>query len=333
MMTYEMFKEIVADRIMDYMPEEFKDRKITMSSVEKVNQQRDAISFMGCKEDETKISPNLYLDTLYEEYRHYEDIELVLAKGAEDMCRYFKEGVEMIENWDLKEIREHVIFQLINTEQNKEYLETLPHREYLDLSIIYRWIVDKEENGLVSAIITNQVAEAKGLSEDELFFYASNNTKELAPPTVKPMSIIIEELMTDETIPFDLQDAIEHGVELEEPMVVITNEMRHFGASAMLDNRILDAVTQLFQSPVYILPSSIHETIAIPTKDTSPEMLADMVHEINETQVDVSERLSNQVYHYDPEIRKLTMATDTPHKELTGHREDKLFEVTRGAVR
>ena len=58
-----------------------------------------------------------------------------------------------------------------------------------------------------------------------------------------------------------------------------------------------------------------------------------MVEEINGTQVDVGERLSNQVYHYDRTTRKLSMATDTPNKSLSDYREHQEHEMTRGPVR
>ena len=35
-------------------------------------------------------------------------------------------------------------------------------------------------------------------------------------------------------------------------------------------------------------------------------------------EVSLDERLSNQVYHYDKDLRKLTLATDTPNKRLDG---------------
>ena len=43
-----------------------------------------------------------------------------------------------------------------------------------------------------------------------------------------------------------------------------------------------------------------------------------MVAEINMGQVALDERLSNQVYHYDKDLRKVTLATDTPNKRLDG---------------
>lgn len=41
-----------------------------------------------------------------------------------------------------------------------------------------------------------------------------------------------------------------------------------------------------------------------------------MVYEINMEQVDINDRLSNQVYHYDKDLRTLRLATDTMNKSL-----------------
>ena len=67
---------------------------------------------------------------------------------------------------------------------------------------------------------------------------------------------------------------------------------------------------------LYILPSSVHEVIAVPADFDSPEELAEMVYEINMEQVDINDRLSNQVYHYDRDLRTLRLATDTINKSL-----------------
>ena len=64
--------------------------------------------------------------------------------------------------------------------------------------------------------------------------------------------------------------------------------------------------------------SHMHEVIAVSSDMGSPEMLAQMVVEVNMQEVSLDERLSNQVYHYDKDLRKLTLATDTPNKRLDG---------------
>lgn len=334
MMNYEMFKELFSQKITDYMPEEYKDRKIALASVDKINQKRDALTFMVTEED-IPLSPNLYLDSLYEEYLYYEDIEPVLQKAAIEMCKHLEKGMHLIDKVRIEEMKDHIIFQVINTEQNREYLENLPHREYQDLSIIYRWLLQNDENGISSAVINNQLAEHKGISESELFFYATQNTRELAPIMVKPLHLIVDELVSGEDISFDLQEAIEQGIDLDESMVVITNEMKSFGAASILYGDVLQDVAKLFQSDFYLLPSSIHEMLAIAVSDNTPDpaTLADMVREINESQVEIGERLSNQVYHYDAQTRKLSMATDTPYKKLDHTHEEKVLPMDRAATR
>ena len=60
----------------------------------------------------------------------------------------------------------------------------------------------------------------------------------------------------------------------------------------------------------------MHEVIAVSSSMGDPNELAQMVAEINMDQVSLDERLSNQVYHYDKDLRKLSLATDTPNKRL-----------------
>ena len=80
----------------------------------------------------------------------------------------------------------------------------------------------------------------------------------------------------------------------------------------------LHELAESLESDLYILPSSVHEVIAVSSDMGSPEMLAQMVVEVNMQEVSLDERLSNQVYHYDKDLRKLTLATDTPNKRLDG---------------
>ena len=57
-----------------------------------------------------------------------------------------------------------------------------------------------------------------------------------------------------------------------------------------------------------VLPSSLHETIVLPSREEAEyKRLADMVREVNDTQVDAEERLSYHVYVYsrDEEVLKI----------------------------
>ena len=43
MMDYTMFKELVQDKFMDYMPEKYRDGKLTINKVTKINGTKDGL--------------------------------------------------------------------------------------------------------------------------------------------------------------------------------------------------------------------------------------------------------------------------------------------------
>ena len=62
----------------------------------------------------------------------------------------------------------------MNTMQNEDMLKNLPHRDFQDLSVIYRWVVSVEQQGLSSVVINNHVAESLGMGEEQLFRAAAD---------------------------------------------------------------------------------------------------------------------------------------------------------------
>ena len=62
MMNYEIFKEVVKEKFMDYMPDNFKGMELVVMPVEKVNMTYDGISIRG---KDTNISPTIYINDMY----------------------------------------------------------------------------------------------------------------------------------------------------------------------------------------------------------------------------------------------------------------------------
>ena len=46
MMNYEIFKDVVEEKFMDYMPDEFKNAKLAIAPVQKVNVTLDGLSIL-----------------------------------------------------------------------------------------------------------------------------------------------------------------------------------------------------------------------------------------------------------------------------------------------
>ncbi len=319
MMNYELFKAVVGDKILGYMPSEYQDSKVDINSVSKVNQTLDGLNIIPTDDRDIKVVPCIYLNDMYENYKECNDLEEVLKKAATSMEKAFYQGPDTSHMLDYEQAKNNIIMQLVNTGQNKEMLENLPHREFQDLSIIYRWLVDKDREGIASAMVNVNLAEKLGMNEEQLFQAAVVNTKSLLPPTYRSMNDVIREMfMKDGIMPLEFMDMIVEEVPDDHAMYVISNDKGINGAASMLYEDGLHELAEKLGSDLYIMPSSVHEVIAVSVNIGDPNELAQMVAEINMEDVPLEERLSNQVYHYDKDLRKLSLATDTPNKRLDG---------------
>ena len=316
MMNYEIFKEVVAEKFMDYMPEQYQGMRLRVEPVNKVNKVLDGITLVGSGAGRS-VSPTLYINHMYEHYLETENLQEVLQSAARRMDMAFKEMPE-VGDVNLEGAKDNIVFQVINTLQNEDMLRDMPHREFQDLSIIYRWVVKVDENGIQSSAIRNNLAEQLGMNEEQLFKCAVENTRRIFPPTVKSMNDVIREMFISDGMPAEVADMMIGEMPEDKMMWVISNDRGINGAGSMLYEDNLHKLAMKLETDLYILPSSVHECIAVSTNVGDPYELAEMVSEINMGQVALEDRLSNQVYHYDKDARRLTLATDTPNKRLDG---------------
>lgn len=314
MMNYEIFKEVVTESFPDYLPEQYRGMELTVNPVQKINKTLDGLNLI---DGSRNVSPTIYINDMYEHYKDCGDLKEAIQTAAEKMSHaleLYREAPQI----DMSEAKDSIVFQLINTEQNRDMLAQTPHRDFQDLSIIYRWVVKMDEEGIQSIIVKNDLAEKLGLSEEQMFKLAVENTKRILPPCVKSMNDVICEIFMKDGMPREIAEMVIGEISQDQMMWVITNDRGINGAVSMLYEENLHTLAGKLESDLYILPSSVHEVIAVSASMGEPEQLAEMVAEINMAQVSLEERLSNQVYHYDKDLRKLTLATDTPNKRLDG---------------
>ena len=340
-MTYFEFLEEVREKFLDYMPEEYRNGIVMIQKMNKVNQEKDGLTVI--REGESlgdNILPTIYVNDMYENYLVRGDFSEVMSHAAEVMMDASKDvPFDLRESaMDIDKIKSNLIVCLVNTEQNKEMLKEVPHREFNDLSVIYRWIVDIHEDGVASAIINNYNVQMLSMTEPELYEKAMENTREKFPMKIRDMEGLISEMIFDD-IDMMMDDMDEFGREMlqqgvadvlndrySSEMYVFTNGPGMFGANAMLFEDQLYDFSQKYGGDFYIIPSSVHDLIAISPKLCTPEMLANLVYEVNRDKVDISERLSNEVYFYDSKAREVILATDVPNKDLYDMKEARSFD-------
>ena len=334
MMEYEIFKGVVEEKFREFLPDKYKDAQVEIRSVDKVNRTLDGLS-IRVNEPGMHISPTIYINQMYEDYVATENLNATLTRAAEG----FLKAVEEQNRFNVDEItnpetaKDKIVFQLINTAQNKEMLDNMPHREFKDLSVIYRMVVKIDGEGIASTPIHHGLAETLGFTEEQMFKLAAENTKRLLPPVIKSMNDVMRDIFMKDGMPPEIADMMLGEMPPEQQMYVISNNKGINGAVSMLYEDGLHDLSEKLGSDLYIMPSSIHEVIAVSTDMGEPNELAAMVAEINMAQVALDERLSNQVYHYDKDLRKVTLATDTPNKRLDGIVAEKAMVFEAGKTR
>lgn len=336
MMNYEIFKEVFKGKLTDYMPDEFKNYKAVEHKVYKVNCEKDAINLFPTGENSRAGgSPTIYVENYYEMYKKGESLDDVIRHAADTIKRGYECVPEIIkgDEIDMERLKEGVVAILVNTVQNEDYLKEIPHREFLDLSIIYKSVVSIDKEGMGTAVITNEMASRMEMSEAQLYETAMENTPKLLPATIKPMEEIICEIIMGEAMAVGQEMSMDGTMEMlneakgddELSMYVMTNREKINGAAENLFPENLDKLSAKFNSDIYIIPSSVHEIIAVSAEGKDASELQEMVNEVNMNEVSLEERLSNEVYHYDRDKKELTIASDAPNKRLDGKSESEQF--------
>lgn len=314
-MNYEVFKKKVANEIIAYMPEEYRECSVQVNKMKKVNETLDSLNVYFDTDEESTISPNIYIDYLYNTYKNCRDFELVMKSTAKLIDHAFKNYIGDVKQITQDSIEDKIVMVLVNTLKNKELLEDVPHRQFMDLSIIYRIIGRCTDQGIDSAILTYNLFKEMGITEEKLYDLAVTNTKRMFPSIVKPLRKLLIEMYaraTDEE-----QEVLKEGiVDQARDLYVITNSKGYNGSNGMLNDEVLYKLSCKLNSNLYILPSSIHEVMAISDKLASIDELYEMVRKANAEVVEVEDKLADSVYFYDRVKRDLHLVVEHKNSYL-----------------
>lgn len=247
----------------------------------------------------TNISPTIYLEEYYHQYQDGMSIEHIACNIVELYHEIkFEHSWEVQQLQDFERIKSQIVYKLIHRSQNKKLLEDIPFIPYLDLAIVFFVLLETTEHGTATITITKEMQRVWDVPSLTLYQLASINTPKLLPAEFKPMRTVICEMLGSKQTEDDLED---------NHMYILSNTLRHLGASCILYNHVLEDIGNQLDEDFYILPSSIHETIILPARfSPAKSSLDEMIEEINLTQLDEEEILSNRAYYYDHQKNKLS---------------------------
>lgn len=233
----------------------------------------DAVNIRKAGEN---VVPTIYIQR---ELELLEADKITVHEAAKHVLGVYEENKSRkpVTDVDIKDISgrdfilQHVEYQLVNAERNAERLETVPARRIADLAALYRVVVSEDETGTASYILsTEQRLNAQ---------------------------ISVEELDEAEMMHID-ESTVEEMCEGGPGMFVLSNKRKINGASIILYNEQLAQLSEKLNDDLLIMPSSIHEVLAVPASSMNAIDLKQMVREVNDTEVSEQEILGYSVYRY-----------------------------------
>ncbi len=303
MLSFVKFKEKMCEAINDKYGGE-----LEITPVDMLKNNGTVLSGITLRKSTGNVFPTFYLDDYYEQYKKCLDFEYVfdsLIKVYENTGDINEYDVSTFECYD--NVKRKVMFKVINSKLNEEYLRGVPHKDYLDLSAVFFIPVDlRGGNDYEGAIvIKNECLKEWKITCEELFEDAFANS-------VKYSDFYYEDVFTmllglagqknasDE----EIEELINARKKLDEPgMYVVTNKFKFYGASAIFNRELLQRIGEEIDD-FYIVPSSIHELIVVPKfsrgddYEATAENLKSMIKCVNASEVPQCDILSDNLYEY-----------------------------------
>lgn len=294
-MNYQQFIEEVERRVKEKIKGNETITVYIHTAVKNNGKERKGITV---SEKGIHISPTIYLEEYFQQFQEGKPIEKIVEKilqlYEEVKCSHPCEE-SLLQNYE--ELKGKFACKLIHRGKNEKLLNDIPYVPWMDLAIVVFVLLEVSPYGTATVLVRKEHLEIWGLTEAQLFDEAKKNTPILLPYQFCPMRKLPREIC-----PY----AVDEGEEEEESLYVLSNKLRSFGAASMLYEGILEKVGQKLGENYYILPSSIHEVIVVPeSKSPVKQDLEEMVREINETQVEEEEVLSDRVYYFSRKENRL----------------------------
>lgn len=249
------------------------------------------------KEPGSRVTPAIYLNDAYQSYREGAALPGIVAEVA-GLYRKNKPEPEpdLPDFTDFEAVKGLICFRVVDRERNRERLKGMPHRDFLDLAVIYYIPVTVAGAG-GSITVTDHMSGLWQAGEGDLYRHAVENTKRLYPVTLQPMEDVIRDIMGDgapEGV-FPGKDGVP-GL----PLYVLRCYSGDMGSAAALlyGDTLREFGRQ--HGDFYILPSSIYEVLLLPAELSPADggYIRSMVRDVNQAQVAPDEVLSDNAYYY-----------------------------------
>ena len=300
MMNRKEFYEYVKDNVKEYLPESYRDAEIKLQEVEKNNGLK--LTGITIPNGNQRIVPTVYLDSLYQEYINGKDVDSCVGDvadmriEAQGKAEFFDMGVPDI--LDYEKMKDKLQMRICDKEWNTDRLADKVVTEHGDFAAYYAVNLEENREGISSIPVTVSLMNEWGVSVEQIQADAMMADRNRGVVLMNMNEIIKSMIFGEEP-----ENLLNEKLDIEtmrEPMFCLTNAQKMNGASLLLQEDIRKQIGECLGSDYFVLPSSIHEVLILPDNGLFevPELNA-MVKEVNETQVERQEQLSDKVQFCD----------------------------------
>lgn len=311
MQTIDTFDNITAftERIITQLQKTFPKYNVYVSNVTKNND--TSITGVTVAPHPTGLAPIIYMEPYFEKMQQNYPFERIMKDIITSVqetidCNVLKE-INYKNMQDFNKVKNRICYKLVNTALNRNTLEKLPHRDYLDLSIIYYILLNANATETISARVTNELMQHWNINEETLFELASKNTPKINRGVVMTMDTVLKQTSAKyekhKNFDFDKSKPTFPMV----PLYVATTWDKSYGAAVLLYKDVLKTIGAKIGS-LCIIPSSVHEFIFTPYGKNSAEDVNNIIRTVNQNELKPNEILSYNCYHYNAETDELTIA-------------------------
>jgi len=305
-MNFEEFKEQLMEDLKAYLPIEIgAGVEVEANEVHKV--QHEGYEGIVVKREDNPVGVNMDAEKLYSDLQQGKSYDDVFHYAVDVVQKGFENAPEVDLNMlmDYDRMKDSLVVQMIPIAGNEEMLANMPHQEMEDLAVVYRFSVGRDDSGMASILIKNDLLERYGITAEQLHQDAMTAAPNREPANIRSMTDVLVEMMGPEVA------EMMGGEPIGAPnLFVATNESKVNGAGVIAYPDFMEEAAEVTGGSFYIIPSSIHETLLVPDDgNVDFRDLEAMVHEVNATQVAPADRLSENVYHYDAQDKVFELAS------------------------
>lgn len=276
-MTFEEFVREAETNILDYLPKEINEKTHEVR-INKVRKNQDQIfhglSILPRQSDGTALSPSIYLEGFYEEYKDGEPFPCILREIAEMYLNAVRNTSQIGDipkllsdyNW----VKTRFQIRACDTKMNQERIKDIMHITQGPITGLVYVVVDDDPGHFSSTPVTKQLFEMWGVTKDQLIQDVMESNKNFGVLLYRFAEILYR----------------------------LTNKVKLNGAGLIFNKDVMDNIHDEI-GDFYILPSSIHECMLVPfSAGLSYDELKAMVRDANTLIVEDANILSYEVMEY-----------------------------------